>query len=344
MEFTMSLIKNKYSVVLRFKGLYPHQLVRFKMHGNRSGGDLSHIDVEQTSKNEILIGPDTWMEDLKAEIAQVAASNLKEIVAARKTRQRPTEAAVLKKRGPQEPWAKSKEGPLREGILTANSKWFGGSGAAKWDPNKVSTFRDLAVRFLKGHFGEACVHARIDMDEEAVHIHFVVAPWTIKQSGSRGTQRLLQPSSRPLFASYEYAQTVVGDYFSGLGLIRGAQHAKNRREAKAAKLPLPEPVRHVPPTRWRLQQKAQLKQVYLALQAQQADLVEQQSRIARDHEDLAAKYRRLTDVWQMQIDVSQQAQAREDQVRSDVKLLMALWREAGLEISPDLCAMSQRYL
>ncbi|MDO9640891.1 MAG: plasmid recombination protein [Pseudotabrizicola sp.] len=339
----MSLINKKYSVVLRFKGLYPHQLARIRMHGNRSGGDLSHIDVEQTKKNEILIGPDTWMEDLKAEIAQVAARNLKDIVAARKTRQRPTEAAALKKRGPTDPWARSKEGPLREGILSANAKWFGGSGAAKWDPDKVSSFRDLAVRFLKGQFGEACVHARIDMDEEAVHIHFVVAPWTVKQSASRGIQRLLQPSSNPLFASYEYAQTVAGNYFSGLGLTRGAPHAKIRREAKAENLPLPEPVSHVPPTRWRLQQKARLKQVYLALQAQQIDLAEQQSRLARDREDLATQQQKLTDVWQMQIDVSQQAQARENQVMSDVKLLAASWQQAGLEVPPDLNDMIQRY-
>ncbi|MDO9641252.1 MAG: hypothetical protein Q7J44_22220 [Pseudotabrizicola sp.] len=46
------------------------------------------------------------------------------------------------------------------------------------------------------------------------------------------------------------------------------------------------------------------------------------------------------DVWQMQIDVSQQAQARDNQVMSDVKPLAALWQQAGLEISPHLTEMT----
>lgn len=209
------------------------------MHGDRKGGDLSHIDFAQSDQNQMLMGSETWLEDLKAEIQAVAIHNLKEAIAARKTRQRPTEAASLKRRGPVDPWAKSKEGPLREGILTASSKWFGGSGLEAWDPAKVAAFRDLAVAFLRDHFGETCVHARIDMDEEAAHIHFVVAPWVDKQSKSSGRQRLLQPSSNPLFASYEHAQNLAGEYFAKLGLIRGEKHAETRRKAKAANLPLP---------------------------------------------------------------------------------------------------------
>lgn len=337
----MSLKGNTYSIVLRFRGLYPYQLGRFKMHGDRKGGDLSHIDFGKSDQNQILMGSETWLEDLKTEIQTIAASNLKEAIAARKARQRPTEAASLKKRGPVEPWAKSKEGPLREGILTASAKWFGGSGLEAWDSSKVGAFRNLAVAFLREHFGETCVHARLDMDEEALHIHFVVAPWVEKQSKSSGRQRLLQPSSNPLFASYEHAQNLAGEYFAKLGLTRGERHAEKRREAKAANLPLPKPVHHVPPTRWRQEQKAQLKRVYEGLKARHAEIAAAQAKLQDDHDQLKAKRAKLKEVWQAQQAIAEQVAERETQITADAKLLAALWQEAGQVPPAALAALTQ---
>ncbi|WP_435259838.1 hypothetical protein ACSBLW_08790 [Thioclava sp. FR2] len=327
---------------MRFRGLYPHQLKRFKMHGDRKGGDLSHIDVEKSGFNQILIGSQTWIEDLNAEIQAVSAINLKEVIAARKARQRPTEAAALKRRGPVDPWAKSKEGPLREGILTASSKWFGGSGIEAWDPAKVSAFRDLAVAFLRDHFGETCVHARMDMDEEALHIHFVVAPWTEKHSKSSGCHRLLQPSSNPLFASYEHAQNLAGDHFAKLGLIRGEKHAENRRKAKAANLPLPKPVQHIPPTRWRLEQKAQLKRVHEALKAKQFEIATAQAKLQDDHDQLKAKRAKLKEVWHAQQSIAAQVAEREARITADAELLAALWQQAGKEVPSELTRICQQ--
>lgn len=337
----MSLKENSYPVVLRFRGLYPHQLGRLKMHGDRKGGDLSHIDFEKSGLNQILMCTDTWIEDLKAEIQSVAACNLKEVIAARKARQRPTEAAALKKRGPVDPWAKSKEGPLREGILTASSKWFGGSGLEAWEPSKVAAFRDLAVAFLREHFGETCVHARIDMDEEAAHIHFVVAPWTEKHSKASGHQRLLQPSSNPLFASYEHAQNLAGEHFAKLGLTRGEKHAETRRKAKATNLPLPKPVHHVPPTRWRLEQKAQLKRVYDGLKARHAEIMAAQAKLQEEQESFKAKRSKLKEVWQAQQAISERTAEREAKITADARLLAQLWQEAGQVPPAALAALTQ---
>ena len=332
----MSLKRNHYPIVLRFQGLFPHQLGRLKMHGDRRGGDLSHIDFAQSGQNRILMGTETWLEDLKGEIQSVAANNLKEAIAAKKARQRPTEAAVLKRQGPVDPWARSKEGPLREGILTAHSQWFGGRGTAAWDPDRLATFQALAISFLQEHFGEICVHARMDMDEEAPHIHFLVAPWVEKHSKSSGRQRLLQPSSNPLLASYENAQNLAGEHFAKLGLTRGEKYAEARRNAKAANLPLPKPVTHVPPTRWRLEQKARLKDIHEALKAQQAALDTEQARLDQERQNLTARKDKLAAVWKAQMDIARKTDAREAQIKADAEALAQIWKEAGSEPPEDL--------
>lgn len=100
-------------------------------------------------------------------------------------------------------------------------EWFGGAGAANWDSEKVAAFRVRAIAFLRDCFGETCVHARIDMDEEAPHVHFVLAAWHGKISASRGRQKLLQPSSHPLIADYELAQDAVTGFSADLGIMRG---------------------------------------------------------------------------------------------------------------------------
>jgi hypothetical protein len=335
--YIMSLIKKQYSVVLRFRGLYPHQLRRLKMHGDRKGGDLVHIDTERSKQNEILIGSECWIEDLEAAIASASASNLQSAVAARRAKQRPTEAEAMRAKGPLDPWARSKEGPLREGILTVGAKWFGGSGAEKWQPEKVAAFRDLGLDFLRTHFGNTCVHARIDCDEESLHFHFVVATWTTKTSANSGQQRLLQASSNPLFASYEYAQDLAGLHFAKLGLQRGANHAAVRREANAKSLPLPRPPKHVPPTRWRTEQKAVLKRAYIQLLGEKAELMQREAKLRNEFEQLVGTQERLTKtrnqlkaVWEHQKQQHAKLVACKAQIAEDARTFGELWQRFGL--------------
>ena len=270
-----------YRIVLRLKGLFPNQLGRVLMHAKRSGGDLDHIDHSKSDLNETLIGHRDWVDRLRTRIARASEANLEEEIAACRTRKRPKDAQMATTRGLKEPWKFTRHGPLREGILTVHHEWFGGAGAAKWDREKVADFRDRAVAFLQECYGDNCVHARIDMDEEAPHVHFVLAPWHEKVSASRGRQQLLQPSSHPLIASYELAQDVAAAFFADLGILRGECRAEAIRQAKADALPLPSQPVHIPPADWRRQQALDLAKAREEVEAEKATVSDRETRIAR---------------------------------------------------------------
>lgn len=269
-----------YRIVLRLKGLFPNHLGRVQMHARRTGGDLGHIDHSKSDLNEIIIGHPDWVNHLRTRIARASEANLAEEVAACLTRKRPKDARMATTRGLKEPWKFTRHGPLREGILTVHHEWFGGAGAANWDPEKVADFRVRAVAFLQECFGETCVHARIDMDEEAPHVHFVLAPWHEKISVSRGRQNLLQPSSHPLIASYELAQDVVAAVFADLGILRGECRAEAIRQAKADALPLPGQPVHIPPADWRRQQALDLAEARKKIGAEKEAITDREVRIA----------------------------------------------------------------
>lgn len=268
-----------YRIVLRLKGLFPNQLGRVQMHAKRAGGDLDHIDHSKTSLNEIILGHPDWVDQLRTRIARASEANLEEEVAACLIRKRPKDARTATTRGLQEPWKFTRHGPLREGILTVHHAWFGGAGAARWDPEKVADFRDRAVAFLQESYGDICVHARIDMDEEALHVHFVLAPWHEKVSASRGRQQLLQPSSHPLIASYELAQDVAAAFFADLGILRGERRAEAIRQAKEEALPLPRQPVHISPADWRRQQALELAKAREEVEAEKATVSEREARV-----------------------------------------------------------------
>lgn len=56
-------------IVLRFQGLHPDSLGCFDMHDHRTGGDLSHVDLEVSELNEVLHCEPKWQETIKAEVA-----------------------------------------------------------------------------------------------------------------------------------------------------------------------------------------------------------------------------------------------------------------------------------
>ncbi|MFC5738822.1 plasmid recombination protein [Sinirhodobacter huangdaonensis] len=239
----------QHPIVLRFQGLVPRNLWRFVMHDKRRGGDLSHVDPDLTRQNEVLLGDEDWVPRLRAEIAEAQRSNLEEHLAALRSKSRQKEADQVEERGLVDPWRACDHGPLREGILTVNKLWFGGTAQGRWDPEKVDQFRARAMDFLQEHFPDGQLrYASGHVDEEAYHIHFVVAVWTEKQSANRGRQFLLQPSLNPLIARYESAQDIAGAAFADLGLARGEKRAEAIRKAKAAGEAVPKRRRHIPPS------------------------------------------------------------------------------------------------
>jgi len=120
----------------------------------------------------------------------------------------------------------------------------------------VSRFVDRGVEFLQTHFPDGQLRElTVHVDEESVHMHFAVAVWNEKISQNRGVQRLLQPSANALLADYEHAQDLVGEAFLDLGIHRGERRAAAARAAMAAGLEGPSPRDHVPPSKWRREQR-----------------------------------------------------------------------------------------
>lgn len=245
-------------IVLRFQGLHPNNLGRFDMHDHRTGGDLSHVDLEVSGLNEVLHCEPKWQETIKAEIAAAKRNNFLEREKALRKKGRRAERDALIVEGESDPWRRCNGGgPLREGILTVNKQWLGGTGQAEWDAAKVEQFKQAAMDFLRKHFPDGQLrYANAHHDEEAFHIHFVIAVWTEKVTANRGRQVLLQASTNPLLKNYEHAQDLAGEAFAPLNIARGERRAEVRRAAKAAGEEIPKKRRHIPPSEWRAAQQA----------------------------------------------------------------------------------------
>ena len=243
-------------VVLRFARLKPKQLSRFKMHDRRSGGDLNHVDLTKKSLNQIEHGDDDWIPKLTRRIARMAKRNLKSEVRALKAKGRVAEAERRQAEGPKSPWHANTDAPLREGLVTVNKSWFGGSGVEEWDQGKVEDFREYAMAFLRTHFPDGqLLYAASHSDEEAFHIHFVTATWDSKTTANRGEQIQLRAAANPILKSYEYAQDLAGEYFEQIGITRGERRAEARRQAKAEGSLVPERRHHTPPSEYREQER-----------------------------------------------------------------------------------------
>ncbi|MFT6943433.1 MAG: hypothetical protein ACJAUW_000002 [Yoonia sp.] len=238
--------------VLRMAGLKPRQLPRFKMHDCRSGGDLAHIDLNKRNFNRVEHGADDWIPNLKRWIKVLSARNLKQEVRALRRKGRAAQAKKRLKEGPQPPWNRNTDSPLREGIITVNKSWFGGKGIALWNQDKVALFRSHAMSFLHDRFPNGqLLYAGSHSDEEAFHIHFVVAVWEGKTTKNRGQQILLRAAANPILRSYEIAQDMVGEHMEEIGITRGERHAEARRLARAADEKVPIKRRHVSPSEYR---------------------------------------------------------------------------------------------
>ena len=358
-------------VVLRFQSMFPAAVPRFKMHGDRKGQDLEHVDPERTKANTVLIGDEDWQEQLMGEIELARYANLASELDALWARKRKKEHAERLREGLKDPWRDSKGGPLREVILTAHKDWFAQADAAQpvgglperttvetddlgvilaqFDAqarasrgggddggdlvdsgdagSRQERFEACAVEWLQSRFGDAVVFARADHDEEAYHIHAVIAPWTETTTKRRGTQRMLQPSAHPLLKDYEKAQDDVGAHFSAIGLRRGERHkarwrdavnarAAEREVAGAAQTPLPEIPEHVPPAEWRKREDAKL------IARKEAEAAERAQARARERE----RQQELDDE-QKQLQAERVAVAEKD-AAAEEKAKQAVEREA----------------
>lgn len=243
-------------VFLSFERLSPRELASFQMHDRRSGGDLAHVDWTKTPLNRVEFGREDWAPKLTRRIGRMAERNLRNELRALRAKGRHAQAARRQAEGPKPPWHANTDAPLREGLLTVNKLWFGGAGVDMWERSQVATFRRHAMEFLRENFPAGqLLYAASHSDEEAFHIHFVIAIWDRKVSKGRGQQILLRASAHRLCQSYEHAQDLAGEHFSKIGIRRGERRAEARRLARASGSPVPPMRRHIPPSEYRAHER-----------------------------------------------------------------------------------------
>jgi len=284
----MAKKSKKFRIAMRMQGMWPNQLAGYESHRRRDGGDVGHSDPNKRSLNRLLIGEADWAQTAWNEIAEMRSDNFLVQLEGLKKRRHKNDLKQLLREGPKDPWRASKHGPMREVILTANENWFaldlqdfvGGSG-----PTLEQQFEDCAIGWLKHAFGDDCIHARADVDEETYHIHAVVMPRTTLPCG----KRMLQPSIHPVIASYEKGQDDVGEWFKAVGLKRGKKRKRKLRKAlehnrKALEaynageadtldlVKVPKKRRHVSPRVWREKQERKLAERDVAQDSREEQL------------------------------------------------------------------------
>ncbi|WOI56083.1 plasmid recombination protein [Palleronia sp. LCG004] len=286
-----SQLKTDYPVVLRFEGLYPHQLGSYEAHRLRKGGDLSHVDRERTKLNgPPLIGPEDWASLALAEIREMTAKNFAAELEALEKRKRKKDIQRRLIEGPKQPWRPTRHGPMREVILTVNKDWFAGDLSnffGEGENHREKEFGELAVGWLKENFGDDVIHARADRDEAAYHIHAVIMPRAnveIAKPGAKvptatATRRMLQPSIHPLIKDYEAAQDSVGHWFKDLGLVRGERTAAASRDARENGEERPKRRYHAKTWKWRAEQEQRLLAERQALDLREEKLSDREGKV-----------------------------------------------------------------
>ncbi|RVV96519.1 Pre (Mob) type recombination enzyme [Mesobaculum littorinae] len=286
-----SNIKTDYPVVLRFEGLYPHQLGGYEAHRLRKGGDLGHVDRSRTKLNgPPLIGPEDWAARALAEIREMAAENFAAEVASLEKRNRKKDIERRFVEGPKQPWRPTRHGPMREVILTVNKDWFDADLSkffGEAENQREKEFGALAKQWLIENFGDDVIHARADRDEAAFHIHAVIMPRATveiakpkaKVPTATATRRMLQPSIHPLIENYEAAQDSVGEWFASLGLVRGERRAAAIKEARANGQTPPKRRYHAKTWKWRVEEELRLKAEAETLETDKAALDERSAHV-----------------------------------------------------------------
>ncbi|MEI4488977.1 hypothetical protein V8J36_22590 [Frigidibacter sp. MR17.14] len=326
MSFSSASTASRYRIVMRMAGLFPQLLGRYESHRLRVQKEREHCNPTPERPNRLLIGEPDWAIALRQRVEKMRRRNLAAEVNALHARRHSTEAHLREADGPKDPWRASKDGPLREIILTAHHEWFDDAedaaveAAIRDAPNldrldlhvlrrqaiaaREDAFITRATTWLQDTFGAACVHARVDHDESACHIHAVVMVTTEKTSVRRGRQEMIQPSAHAFIKSYEAGQDSVGEAFAELGLERGEPRAAARREMIAEEdavsaaegrafdvTKIPPKRGYVKPAKWRAEEKRALAKMRKLAAEEAADVLA----AAQSDRVLAAKSRATVD-------------------------------------------------
>lgn len=317
--------ERQFPIVLRFKPMFPHDIAGYVLHEERKGRGSKHCEPGMKMLNRLdLIGDVDWRERFEKRYELARLSNLAEELEALEALGRKKDWADRADGGPQDPWKASKQGPLREVIITVNKDWFN----AFDDPSllfnatrsaREDAFVETSIAWLKDRFGDAVITARADFDETAPHIHAIIAPWAEKTSKRRGRQHLLVPSAYKLLKSYEEAQTDIAEYFAPLELVRGERRAEERRQAEAEGKETPEARENQSSHVWREAEAARLRKLAKDLGEREQALAEREAAQRGREAEITARERATAE---------SESAFRKAQVTADAKAARLDEREA----------------
>lgn len=320
--------ERQYPIVLRFKPMFPHDIAGYVLHEERKGRGSKHCEPGMAMANRFnLIGEPDWRERFEERYELARLSNFAEELEALEALGRKKDWTDRADAGPLDPWKASKQGPLREVIITVNKDWFN----AFDDPSllinaarsaREDAFVETSIAWLKERFGDAVITARADFDETVPHIHAIIAPWAEKTSKRRGRQHLLVPSAYELLKSYEQAQTDIADYFAPLELVRGQRRAEERRQAEEGGTDKPEYRENQCSHVWREAEAARLRKEAKDLRKRERDLAEREAAQRVREAEIATRERATAE---------SEAALRKAQVKADAKAARLDEREAVID-------------
>lgn len=117
--------ERQYPIVLRFKPMFPHDIAGYALHAERKGRGSKHSESGMAMANRLnLIGEPDWRERFNERYELARLSNFAEELEALEALGHKKDWADRADAGPLDPWKASKQGPLREVIITANKGWF----------------------------------------------------------------------------------------------------------------------------------------------------------------------------------------------------------------------------
>ncbi len=260
----------KFPIAFRLAGMRPKDVAAMIWHALRECEENSeafdHVDLNRTKLNRVLFGSDDIAKEIVEETREMSRYNLDSNIEGLTRLGRWKDVARAQMAGLQDPWYEQKKsrGPLREAILTLHRDFFkadektpadqrmkfldDAGEMTSFDMRKVERFIDAGEAFFDDEFGDDLRYLRVDLDEQSIHFHAILARQIEEDETQRYAlgKRLFKLTDHRCIGDrivdgvrirgYETAQNVVGDFFNrieyrDMNIVRGENRAEKKREA-----------------------------------------------------------------------------------------------------------------
>jgi len=252
----------RFKAVCRAEPAVPKDVAGVVAHGNRTIGNVDHIVAAKADMKVMMIGDDSVARTIVEMSDDMAKFNRMSALSKRKFRNAKELNKAVESTPLKNPWRENRKsrGPLREGILSVRREFFEADDNTTdenrlsyvddsgeftvHDKQKYRNFFKASKEFLAETFGDDCIYARFDGDEQSGHVHFVLARVvdiepTVRYPRGR---RIFKITDHPLIGGngsekrgYELLQDAVGEFFETrypeMNIIRGERRAEAKRQA-----------------------------------------------------------------------------------------------------------------